>query len=46
MLDIPFKTYVRMVACFPEKATGFDFEHSMGGLQNSEKVRLYCVILV
>lgn len=41
MLDIPFKTYVRMVSCFPEKATSFDFENSMGGLDNSEKVSPY-----
>ncbi len=38
MLDIPFKTYVRMVSCFPEKATRFDFDNSMRGLDNSEKV--------
>ena len=38
MLDITFKTYVRMVSCFPEKAAKFDFETCMGGLDNSEKV--------
>ena len=38
MLDITFKTYVRLVSCFPEKATKFDFETSMGGLDDSEKV--------
>ena len=39
VLEIPFKSYIRMLACFPEKITFFDFNNSMSGLQHSEKVR-------
>ena len=38
VLEIPFKSYIRMLACFPEKITFFDFTNSMSGLQHSEKV--------
>ena len=38
VLEIPFKSYIRMLACFPEKITFYDFTNSMSGLQHSEKV--------
>ena len=38
VLDIKFKTFIRMVACFPEKVTNFDFTNTMSGLEYSEKV--------
>ena len=38
VLDIKFKTFIRMVGCFPEKVTNFDFTNTMSGLEYSEKV--------
>ncbi len=45
VLDITFKTYIRMVACFPEKVTNFDFRHNTQDLAYSEIVSLYLVSL-
>ena len=39
MLNISFKTFIRMVACFPEKVSSVAFQGSMDGLEPSEKVR-------
>ena len=38
MLDISFKTYIRMVGCFPEKVSSVSFQGNMAGLEPSEKV--------
>lgn len=38
ILEIQFKTYIRMVACFPEKVTYYDYINAMKGLEHSEKV--------
>ena len=37
MLEIKFKTYIRMVGCFPEKTTRFDFVNCVPTLEHSEK---------
>lgn len=42
VLDISFKTFIRMVACFPEKVSNVIFQSSMTGLEPSEKVSV-CV---
>ena len=34
-----------MVACFPEKVTKFEFDHSMSGLASSEKVNKMFILL-
>jgi len=39
LLQIEFKTYVRTIGCFPEKATREDFHLCLKGLEYSEKVR-------
>ena len=31
MLDISFKTYIRMVGCFPEKVSSVSFQGNMAG---------------
>jgi sestrin len=40
VLDIGFKTFIRMVACFPEKVSSVSFQSSMAGLEPSEKVHV------
>ena len=42
VLDIKFKTFIRIVACFPEKVINFDFTNTMSGLEYSEKVSFSC----
>ena len=43
VLDISFKTFIRMVACFPEKVSSVSFQSSMAGLEPSEKVCVECM---
>ena len=38
VLEIGFKTYIRLVACFPEKVTRVLFSSTSSGLEFSEKV--------
>jgi len=45
VLDIAFKSYIRMVACFPEKTTFFDFNNSMSGFRYSEKVHINVLVM-
>ncbi len=40
LLEIEFKTYVRTIGCFPEKANGQDFLGCIQGLEYSERVSL------
>ena len=46
VLDIGFKTFIRMVACFPEKVSSVSFQSSMAGLEPSEKVCVDCMSTV
>ena len=45
MLDISFKTYIRMVGCFPEKVSSVSFQGNMAGLEPSEKVYNYFFLI-
>jgi sestrin len=45
VLSISFKTFIRMVACYPEKVSSVAFQGSMDGLEPSEKVHVNIIVV-
>lgn len=45
LLEIPFKTYIKKVACYPSLVTAADFASFGAGLRDAEKIHINILVM-